>query len=949
MDQIAYSFCFTAPASLHHHVGDHATTELDESVTVAMQNACDHAMRSHQCQAVLCTSDKFTVKRRTLDTQGDYNITLTGATPHVLTARGDLLRGNLVKVKLSVKASRSELLDSDNELKENLKPAIDKIVNDTNATVNVALHNTGRATTGHSESTAEIVINGPVEAAEAARIRVLVMLDDMTGLRTDTLFIPHKLHNLISGRKRCYLQAIMEETAINIYFPSPFFDFSKVDRVDKTQNAGKLDIHERDPPIYLTGDSIGIGRAKEMLTKLSHQKVKSMYHKDSVLQPRKLDWMLMHRRDELRTIMYDNGSFLQFPPLGSGHNMVTVFAENRVNAERTLRSLNLLACHFYEAYFYIQPRDGSMFGNPMLKFYGAMSQLSALVAQLSQTSGAEVTFKVDGCIEVFGTERAVRNAYQRLHEMNFMKTYHRETIFNVELANEQREFISGKKNGKINKIMKTSGVKIRFVPYSEYNFVIEVSSTSFTKALDGLTLLQEELPAEVSFFVPESYHKRIIGVGGKNIQRIMKKYGVYVKFSNAEEFAALGGYYNNDDNVVARTPAKNALNLDNLKHAVMELVGAKDKDITTQIVTIPRRLHRNILIQHSAYIHDIEEKTNTRVRWPDRELGSEIVTIVGPESQIHVATQLLLELVPEDYYFRIPYSTSLLPILSSTDFRDQVTVRVKRELNITLIALPPRKTDTFPDGESNKISDMQEYSMVRSSSSAEASESSLSSSPDSNASLPPYRQEDDKEKDYIFTFKFSRNNTDCLHSAIDILTEFLKEKQVTLYPEAANEIVRPRSDSFADAFPHFNSKLLSSVGQPESPTTTGFSSYSLFENGGTNAFDGSWKNIREPNAAQDGNLRSIFDNGHSVFEGINSSESDLSLGSPTNGHGFSATIHSTIPNNAATCTPLDIWTTNHKATHTNGGASGNLHGNDNINIVHGLVRIRAIPRIQSIS
>lgn len=32
----------------------------------------------------------------------------------------------------------------------------------------------------------------------------------------------------------------------------------------------------------------------------------------------------------------------------------------------------------------------------------------------------------------------------------------------------------------------------------------------------------------------------------------MKKYGVYVKFSNAEEFAQLGGYSDNEDNVVAR-------------------------------------------------------------------------------------------------------------------------------------------------------------------------------------------------------------------------------------------------------------------------------------------------------------------------------------------------------------------------------------------------------------
>ncbi len=83
------------------------------------------------------------------------------------------------------------------------------------------------------------------------------------------------------------------------------------------------------------------------------------------------------------------------------------------------------------------------------------------------------------------------------------------------------------------------------------------------------------MPAEISFFVPEAYHKRIIGVGGKNIQRIMKKYGVYVKFSNAEEFASLGGYFENIDNVIARTPAKNSENLDQLKESIAELITTK--------------------------------------------------------------------------------------------------------------------------------------------------------------------------------------------------------------------------------------------------------------------------------------------------------------------------------------------------------------------------------------
>ena len=52
----------------------------------------------------------------------------------------------------------------------------------------------------------------------------------------------------------------------------------------------------------------------------------------------------------------------------------------------------------------------------------------------------------------------------------------------------------------------------------------------------------------------------------------MKKFGVYVKFSNAEEFKELGGYFENNDNVIARTPSKNSANLESLKQAILELV-----------------------------------------------------------------------------------------------------------------------------------------------------------------------------------------------------------------------------------------------------------------------------------------------------------------------------------------------------------------------------------------
>ena len=90
--------------------------------------------------------------------------------------------------------------------------------------------------------------------------------------------------------------------------------------------------------------------------------------------------------------------------------------------------------------------------------------------------------------------------------------------------------------------------------------------------MDGYKQLLEEFPAELYWYVPEEYHKRIIGVQGKTIQRIMKHYSVYVKFFNALEFAAAGGDSKTEDNVLARTPAKNHQALDECKKAVLEMV-----------------------------------------------------------------------------------------------------------------------------------------------------------------------------------------------------------------------------------------------------------------------------------------------------------------------------------------------------------------------------------------
>ncbi|KAI8149708.1 hypothetical protein BJV82DRAFT_504932, partial [Fennellomyces sp. T-0311] len=495
----------------------------------------------------------------------------------------------------------------------------------------------------------DIHVYGAFDATETARTRILVLLDQMTGLRTDTLTIPYYLHNIIAGRKHNILQSIMEDTATNIYLQSAFT------KIGCTQHMA-TPVGERSGTIHLTGETNGIVRAKDMINKLLLRKTKSLYHKQSTMHPRKLDWILLHEQDQLRKISRDNGSFIAFPALGSGSNTVTAYAENRINAERTLRSLNHLAYKIYEVSFSAKPKaDGSPSPDDYLQLSSSPEALAQLVGKISQASGAELSYRNDtGRFEAFGTEQAVHNAYRILSGIPALKLHHSLSVFAVELAADQREFLSGKKNGKVNKIMKTCAVRIKFLAFNEYNFVITIESDDTDKALEGLAMLQDELPAETSFFVPEIYHRRIIGVAGKNIQRVMKRFGVYVKFSGAEEFTSLGGYFENEHNVVARTPTKNRANLDNLKTAVMEFVTfQKDRDFVANVIRIPSHLHRDISTNHCSEIRETGRLHNTRVWWPER-IGTDEVTVVGPASHIATTLQLLNSIVERESHVAVP-------------------------------------------------------------------------------------------------------------------------------------------------------------------------------------------------------------------------------------------------------------------------------------------------------
>ncbi|KAF9412863.1 hypothetical protein BGZ94_000905 [Podila epigama] len=732
---------------------------------------------------------------------------------------------------------------------------------------------------GHQEIV-ELLVSGTWENAEAARLLLLVTIDTLQpNIVSERMQVELRYQNMIGGRKRQDLQDLMAKTRTSIYLTSPFVQTA-------SKNGSPVDPRYND--IYITGESAQVQIAKEALTR-AYNRVRS----ESIpctrqvnVATRKLEWMLTNHREKLRAIMLDNATFIAFPPLGTTNPIIFVYGETRVNVERTIRMVMQLSCLFHSGSItMLAPIRENLL--PMHPPNG-LSPIANVSKLVSQASGAEVEYRNNSFL-IFGNELQTRMAVQFLADVDFIKALPYEVKFSVELATEHREFISGKKNGKINRIMKATGAKIKFDQCNEYNFYVDLSSVIALKAVEALALLQEELPAEISFFVPETYHKRIIGVGGKNIQRIMKKYGVYVKFSNSEEFANLGGYFDNLDNVVARTPSKNAMNLDNLKQAVMELVNPKDKDFVHQSMVIPKQHHLTLLSDHAKALTEIHEATNSTIRFPERESGSDVVWMSGPEAYIQQATSMLLSLVDEECVYTVPFAKNLGDVIGTPEFQFEVVDRMKNEWNMSLIlpeiVVPEVKkenesveekveTSKVKDNEStlsdsNKANGQSAVSVESGETLAakhdqglaslgESIETQLSSGHLSLASLSLVDDDDNSgQEDHVFVFKYTRNNEKYLQNAKDLLVQYLSSHRVKLYEDELR-LPRSSSDSFSDTFPHFSNRILSSVGGELPPPSPSYLNYSLFDHG-VGAFDPMASN----GSSLQGDIRSLFPNGSS--------------------------------------------------------------------------------------
>ncbi|KAK4204103.1 hypothetical protein QBC40DRAFT_2783 [Triangularia verruculosa] len=606
-----------------------------------------------------------------------------------------------------------------------------------------------------------VAIYGNNMSAEHAKTRVLIHIDQLLGRIVDSIQVDYSIQQILIGRNRKNIKLIESSTNTAIYFPPPFLNCYSYCPPGAARRG--------EAEVFITGENTqAIEQAKykihDYLTRIR------LFVKDVQISPAKLDSVLLTRMDKVRKIAENNNTHIVPPGLGSRKNLARFQAQENLPIERSVREFMALVGQFYTATWWISHPDGRQ---PM----PTPNDIRTMLSDICANSEADVTFD-KMCFTITGSDEAVKAALSVIHDIKWVNHSQYQIRVKIELANEHKEFVSGKKNGKINKIMGQSNVQIMFETFGEYNFNIEVVTHSYDAVKHGLTLVEQEMPASISFHVPDQYHKRIIGIGGQHIQRIMKKYSVFVKFSNAMD---RGGLSREDDdsrvdNVICRTPARNAQNLELVKSEILEMVDRVDSEFMNQTVKIDRLYHRELL-SRLPEIEEMEKKWNCKIVFPSTEQATDELTVSGPQWLVPKCIDSFLGMVPDKHEVVMERTPSLIKFLESPEFVQNIVPKLKTqyEVDVTVHENPEERASN------------------------------------GNSSV-------------TLLWQFTRNNAGGVSDAMDFLQgEFATAGVEPVFIRGA--LSRPKPDTFEEALPFFDSKLLQHAPAPvatDSPTKPSF-------------------------------------------------------------------------------------------------------------------------------
>ena len=517
-------------------------------------------------------------------------VCISGARDAALKARRHLLDTlNIRKTvhQLSIPQSHSAVIDDD-WLAEHME--------DPDMAATISVH--------RLDSTSWIEISGNPWQVDEARMVCQQLMDSIVrGNAVKTIHIPFEMMGKILGPAQkfaldLFLQnGVLLETAVPVQ-RGPILRTAALMLTCKQGDS--LEAAEAIIKAKLAAESSGIA------------------HTSFEMSAERMDWIISDRFLELCEILSENASSMWLEERGDQSITAHIYSLNEHLLQVAHQKIRQLLYQIHTALVCLEPKGSLSLSKQSHQFLLSMAQQIGIEMewwqQKDQISANEILLKDSASlffIKLCGYQEDISVALFS-HILPHFQQFSQIHLFQYSLTNSSiiRDFVSGKKDGKLHKIMRDIGNLSLGIVDAEANgdIAFELSGTSAPAVMEALEMLEGELPAELVFHLPESHHRRLIGHGGQTIQKIMKQCAVYIKFLNRTEATRTHGHPELDRweravgmseaaNVVIKTPRKNLAALQEAKQMVFEMAADPTLDRKGSVVLTTKTIVRGGLLR----------------------------------------------------------------------------------------------------------------------------------------------------------------------------------------------------------------------------------------------------------------------------------------------------------------------------------------------------------------
>lgn len=630
---------------------------------------------------------KATLEERRL-VENTVTVSLVGPRQAVQAERTKILRsytavarGHVALEEFIVSSAFSELKDGLTQIADYCKVSIHVSKSVDKVTYGLG-YSSGSVSTSDAAKPYHVLIYGDQDLVQYAQLRVEILVHKLLGSFVDAFDVPLSLQPLVAGCQLLNIKNIEAQTRCKVLFPNWLPELFHTD--------SDMDLN------YDTVFVVGPSQHHTLLAKTLLAEIKAKTHtiyKDCLGSYAKIDLMCLKYQQRLKEVMQKLGAFIQVPFLGASRSVIRVTGISDTHVEQAIAEVMLMASGSYHAGFWAHTGQEDANGSYVGVDIKYTDDYLSFVDLVAGTSGATVSCS-GSSFEVSGFKADVKRAVSLLAKAPFWPNAQCQLRFRLELPLSEFEFVTGKKNGKINRIMDSSKCFIKLLPFHEYNFFLDIVGDDSGKVLTGVQLLEEEFPSETQFYIPETYHKQVIGSGGHLIQTLMRKYNVFIKFTNGYDRAPNGYSHHRFDNVLVRCPSKNSANIAPTKNDILETATKRAGDHGNTFIKVSRSHRRILMMDNDLFINIAEGQWNTCVIFPSIEPSDicqndevEIRGLLGSSAE---AAHVIKNALPNDYEFKVAYSTRFDEICSedNAEFFSKIVVPLRVALKIHLQVYP---------------------------------------------------------------------------------------------------------------------------------------------------------------------------------------------------------------------------------------------------------------------